>query len=149
MSQYADPDWVLGAARRMGDWGREDPASWAEAWRRTYYERGGNNRSAAERGSPRSAGYGLWFVGRIREADRPFRRLSIYEVDRRLGKNAAYAELALRFLQGGRDPEDLKELWLAVRKAFRQETGRDPAHAQAGALDVAAGLFLGDHVQWD
>lgn len=140
-------DWVQLTARRMDEASKEDTEYWRANWSNSYYELGGKNQSSSIKGCPMHAAYGLWFLGRIRGSKRPILNWDLRKIDEKLGKNAAYAILALQYLQGTRGSVVRVEnwtrakLWAEVQKAYKQELRKKPAQSEQGAIGIVLGLF--------
>src|ERR1035437_7890675 len=93
--------WIKGTAKRMENAGRDDRASWNRAWGEEYIALGGQSASCGTKGCPRAAAYALWYLGYVRGTNRERLDWPIAKVYAELGKNGAYAVIALRLLQSG------------------------------------------------
>ena len=133
--------WVRKTMEKMNAIGQGDSDTWNRFWLRTYTELGGASENSGSKGCPRSAAYGLWRLGRIVGSGKPFQNWSIRKVKERLGKNAAYAVLALDLLEVGWEAKDIEGLWIEVRRLYQQELDETPARTQQGAITVASVLF--------
>ena len=89
-----------------------------------------DNLLAGEKGCPRAAGYGLWFLGRLVGGGRAVQNWPIDRVNKDLGKNAAYAIIAVDLLASGAKPSH-QELWPGsaglLRSALPGTIGNDGA----------------------
>lgn len=132
--------WVLGTARKMQDARTDTQATWNNSWLERYRELGGCSKTSGSKGCPRAAAYGLWFLGRLRETGRPFLSWTVPQIDRDLGKNAAYAVIAANLLQQGASPA-VGGLWPLVQDHYRAETGHEPAGKDQGEIKLVVALF--------
>jgi len=62
-------------------------------------------------------------------------------VDSRLGKNAAYAFLALHLLSSRSVAPDVSEIWDAVKDNYRRRLATEPGKNEKAAVRVALGLL--------
>jgi len=134
--------WVSGTAAKMEAAGAEDRKTWSRYWLETYQALGGSSTSTGTKGCPKCAAYALWYLGWLRRSKRPALSWSVNEVRDKLGKNAAYAVIALRLLRQGRRSRPLDQLWESVRQEFKRETGKTPATFKNGAVELTVGLFV-------
>lgn len=133
--------WVLGTAKKMEAAGVEDRESWSRYWVETYDALGGAS-SSGSKPCPRSAAYGIWYLGWLKGSRRPALSWSINEIGEKLGKNAAYAAIAFCLLRQGARPKPAGQLWESVQREFNRETGKTAANTEQGAVKLAIGLFL-------
>lgn len=133
--------WVRKTIEKMSAIAQDDRQTWSRAWLQAYVELGGTSENSGSKACPRSAAYGLWRLGRIAGSGKPFQNWPIERVREELGKNAAYAVLALDLLEVGWQPKDIESLWIEVRRLYRQKLADTPARTQQGAVKVASILF--------
>src|SRR5947199_5856859 len=86
--------WVRDTVARMERAGATDVHDWTRFWDQSYIALGGRSKSGAK-GCPRTAAYALWSLGRLRYSTKNFLSLSIADIDSQIGKNAAYAIIAV------------------------------------------------------
>jgi len=132
--------WVLGTVDRMNRAGATDRREWNHFWFETYKELGGHSGATGAKVCPRTAAYGLWFLGRLVRGGRPLQKWPVQRVDGELGKNAAYAVIAADLLVSGTN-QSPRELWLSVQAHYIQRTRRNPAATEQGGVKVAVILF--------
>ncbi len=132
--------WVHGTARKMLAAKSESRATWNEAWFETYLELGGQSRTTGEKGCPKSAAYGLWSLGLLAGVARNFRKWSIAQVRKELGKNAAYAVIAAELMTGGAAPT-VPSLWPRIRKRYEELTGEEAARSEQGEIRLVIALY--------
>jgi hypothetical protein len=133
--------WVRRTIEKMQSMGASGVGAWNAAWLETYLELGGKSKETGRKGCPRSAAYGLWCLGLVAGGGKPRQDYPIPRVDRELGKNAAYAAIAIDLLQAAAIPEDHDLLWSRVRRRYIELTGELPATTDQGAVKVASILF--------
>ena len=138
--------WVQGTITRMRTAGANDVATWNRHWFLTYRDLGGKSEKSGSKGCPRSAAYGLWRLGRIAGGGQQFQNFSLDRVKRDFGKNAAYALLALGFLENGRNHNASETLWSEVKREYRLRFRDRPAKSEQGALKVTYSLFKEGHL---
>ncbi len=95
---------------------------------------------------PAGSSVGLWYLGLLKDAGRPHLPWSLREVDTRLGKNCAYAVLAIQLLTKGYVPQNPAGLWKDVKQAYRTKTQTDPGDWEMAAVKVALALFREGHI---
>lgn len=134
--------WVSGTAAQMEAAGVEDRKTWSRYWVEAYQDLGGTSTSTGTKECPMCAAHGLWYLGLVKGSKRPPLTWSVNEVTNKLGKNAAYAVIALRLLRQDRRSRPLDQLWESVRQEFKRETGKTPATFKNGAVELTVGLFL-------
>ena len=134
--------WVLGTAERMEVAGVEDRKTWSRYWVETYQALGGTSTSTGTKGCPKCAAYALWYLGWLKGSKRPGLSWSVNQIRHNLGKNAAYATIAVRLIQQDAQPYPVGQLWKSVQREFERETGETAAHSEQGAVKLAVGLFL-------
>lgn len=147
LSKVPATEWIQGTIAKMNRDGVDDRRSWAERWAATYFELGGKKLSLARKACPRSAAYGLWQLGRIREGGRRWDDVGLARILREHSTNTAYAVLALQLLdqdaqlRGG-------VLWARVRAAYRQHfpLEPEPAEGEEGEVRLACILFDEDQI---
>ena len=130
--------WVGGTIQKMVRARTVERRDWARFWFDTYRELGGTSRTSGTKGCPRSAAYGLWFLGRVAGADRPRLCWPLQRVMDELGRNAAYAILAMDFASEARG--ELTQTWQQVQQEFRKSTGKEPARSEQGEVRLALAL---------
>lgn len=134
-------DWVQQTIRQMNAAGRDDFKTWSNYWLKTYVDLGGTNViNSGPKGCPKHAAYGLWSLGRIANGGRAFQNWTIGKINRELGKNAAYAVLALDLLEMKHNWSQT-ELWSKVQESYQRKLGEPPAQSEQGAIKIAFGLF--------
>jgi hypothetical protein len=138
--------WVMRTIEKMNNAGKEDIESWSYCWYKTYQELGGNSIGSGTKGCPQHAAYGLWRLGRIIGTDIPYQNYPISFINKKYGKNATYAVLALDLLQDGRAFRDIDDLWNQVKLLYRRTLNQDPANSQQGAITIALTLFKEDQI---
>lgn len=134
--------WVSGTAEKMEATGVEDRRAWSSYWVETYKALGGASSSTATKGCPKCAAYALWYLGWLKGSKRPALSWSVNEIRHNLGKNAAYAAIAVRLLRQGAQPYPVDQLWKSVGHEFKRATDENAANSEQGAVKLAAGLFL-------
>jgi len=134
--------WIRGTIEKMNRFGKRDIQSWRDYWLETYRELGGQSDESGSKGSPIHAAYGLWRLGRIKNANIPYQHKRIDFINQNYGKNAAYAVLALDLLENRQDARDKANLWHLVQDFYRRTTHEEPAISQQGAVTVAVALFV-------
>lgn len=132
--------WVCGTTDKMRESGTESISDWNRFWLDTYRELGGISDESGAKGCPRAAAYGLWYLGLVQNSGRQARRLPIREVNRELGKNAAYAVVAADLLQCG-GPRFATSLWPLVQARFTELTDVAPADSEQGEIKLVVALF--------
>ncbi|HUU26233.1 MAG TPA: hypothetical protein VM123_00340 [archaeon] len=139
--------WVLGTIEKMNDAGRNDFETWSNYWFSTYKDLGGQSDSSGSKGCPQLATYGLWRLGRISNSGKDFQIWTLERVNEELGKNAAYAVLALDLLEMKRSEKDTEshpskaKLWAKVQELYQKKLGEPPARSEQGAIKIALSLF--------
>lgn len=139
--------WFRKTVEKMESSNVDDSSSWKTFWIETYSELGGEN-SSGTKGCPRLAAFGLWYLGRIVINERPFKKWSIKKIDKELGKNVAYAVIALDLLEQGKGARHKGEFWGKIRYLYNQETGIEAAKSEQGAVRVATILFNEDLIRY-
>jgi hypothetical protein len=127
---------------KMNAVGKDDIETWNECWFQTYKDLGGQSHNSGTKACPKHAAYGLWYLGRITNGGKAFRSWTIEKVNQELGKNAAYAVLALEILT--REPEMIyfqSDLWSQVQRLYLQKIGEPAALSQQGQMTIILGLF--------
>ena len=140
--------WVQRTIERMNAVGKDDFETWSNYWFRTYKDLGGQSDSSGSKECPKHAAYGLWCLGRISNCGKTFQNWTLDRVNKELGKNAAYAVLALELLERKRGDKDTvgfwskAELWAIVQELYQVKIGEPPAQSEQGAVKIALGLFM-------
>ena len=140
--------WMQRTIERMNAAGKEDFETWSNYWFRTYKDLGSQSDSSGSKECPKHAAYGLWRLGRISNSGKAFQNWTLDRVNKELGKNAAYAVLALDLLERKRGAKDTEgywskaELWAKVQELYQKKRGEPPAQSEQGAVQVALGLFM-------
>lgn len=132
--------WICGTADKMHESDSKSISDWNRFWLETYRELGGTSDESGSKSCPRAAAYGLWNLGRVRESGRQARRLSVREVNRELGKNAAYAVIAVDLLQRGAS-QSASSLWPLVQARYTELTDEAPADSEQGEIKLVVALF--------
>ena len=133
--------WIRGTIEKMNGFGKRDIQSWSHYWLETYKELGGQSDESGSKGCPQHAAYGLWRLGRIKEANISYQQKAIKSINQEYGKNAAYAVLALDLLEKRQSTRDNANLWIQVQDLYRKTIHEEPAKSQQGAVTVAVTLF--------
>ena len=134
--------WVAFVARSMEAGATpEDRVAWAKAWRRGYRAAGGRSLATGEKGCPRAAVYGLWYLGRLASSSRALERWPLDRINTELGRNAAYAFLALGEIAAHPDRPD-EQVWAEVRRQFHRRIGEEPAASEQGQVKVVRALAV-------
>ena len=139
--------WGRRTIERMNAAGKDDVDTWSNYWLRTYKDLGGQSDSSGSKECPKRAAYGLWRLGRISNSGKTFQNWTVERINEELGKNAAYAVLALDLLERKRNEKDTEgdwskaELWAKVQELYQKKLGEPPAQSEQGALKIALGLF--------
>jgi len=134
--------WVIGTIKKMKKAGKDDFKTWSNYWFRTYKDLGGKSDSSGSKGCPKYATYGLWRLGHISKSGKPFQNWALERVNEELGKNAAYAVLALDLLERKRSEKYTEsKLWAEVQEQYQKKFGESPAKSEQGAIKIARGLF--------
>ena len=133
-------EWVFQTAELMSEpTPLSDRSHWVRAWGETYSKLGGLSRSCGNKGCPRAAAFGLWYLGRLKATGRTLQKWPASRVVKELGRNASYAVIAADLYAG--DPRQApREAWRAVRRNFRRETGQDATHGEQGQVRVVWAL---------
>jgi hypothetical protein len=145
----ADPSRLFGID--IGDWVSDtvllmseptplsDRSHWVQAWGDTYSKLGGLSRSCGNKGCPRAAAFGLWYLGRLAPTSRTLQKWPVSRVVKELGRNASYAVIAADLY--AEDPErSPREAWRVVRRAFRRCTGQEATQGEQGQVRVVWAL---------
>lgn len=132
--------WVRGTIERMNAAGKDDIESWCNYWFQTYKDLGGTSDTSGSKGCPQHAAYGLWRLGRISNSGMPFQNWTLERVNKELGKNAAYAVLALELLES-KHGWSKTDLWSRVQESYQQKIGEQSAKSEQGAIKISFGLF--------
>jgi hypothetical protein len=132
--------WVLGTAEKMQKAGTEAVRDWNRYWLETYRELGGRSDQSGSKGCPRAAAYALRFLGRLRGGGRALRSWAVPQVNRELGKNAAYVAIAAESLTQG-DAPAADRLWPFVQARYEDETGQEAAVSEQGEIKLVVALF--------
>ena len=133
--------WIRGTIEKMNRFRKRDIQSWSHYWLETYKELGGQSDESGSKGCPQHAAYGLWRLGRIKEANISYQQKTIKSINQEYGKNAAYAVLALDLLEKRQAARDKANLWIQVQDKYRKTVHEKPAKSQQGAITVAVTLF--------
>ncbi len=139
--------WVRGTIKRMNAAGKDDFETWSYYWFKTYKDLGGQSDSSGSKECPKHAAYGLWYLGRISNSGKTFQNWALKRVNEELGKNTAYAVLALVLLENKRSEKGTEgdwskaELWAKVQELYQKKVGESPAQSEQGAVTIASGLF--------
>jgi hypothetical protein len=134
--------WVRRTIEKMNTAEKDDFKTWSNYWFKTYKDLGGQSDSSGSKGCPKHATYGLWRLGRISNSGKAFQNWTLERVNKELGKNAAYAVLALGLLERKRSEKYTEaELWAKVKELYQKKLGEPPAKSEQGAIKIALGLF--------
>ncbi len=133
-------DWVQRTIARMNAAGKDDFETWSNYWSQIYKDLGGTSDNSGSKECPKHAAYGLWRLGRISNSGKAFQDWTLEKVNKELGKNAAYAVLALDLLESKRNWSKT-ELWSKVQESYQQKIGEPSAKSEQGAIRIALGLF--------
>ena len=120
--------------------GTVETSDWVRFWLQTYRELGGQSIDSGNKGCPRAGAYGLWYLGRLVRGGRALQARPLLDVDRDLGKNAAYGLIAADMLDDG-ESASLSELWPVVRNEYLRQTGKEAARTEQGEVRVVRVLF--------
>ena len=132
--------WVRGTIEQMNAAGKDDIESWGNYWFQTYKDLGGTSDTSGSKGCPQHAAYGLWRLGRISNSGMAFQNWTLERVNKELGKNAAYAVLALDLLESKHEWSKT-DLWSKVQESYQQKIGEQSAKSEQGAIKISLGLF--------
>jgi hypothetical protein len=132
-------EWMLRTVAKANKEGCSNGRSWAELWEDSYKEVGGRSMSVGQKGCPKNAAYGLWLLGRVKGAGRVWLDISVSDVNKEHGKNAAYAVLAVDILAEGND-YDVQQLWQRVKLLYLAATGEAPASKEQGQIRLVLAL---------
>ncbi len=141
--------WVRGTIEKMNRFGKRDIQNWSQYWLETYKELGGRSNESGSKGCPQHAAYGLWRLGRIKEASIPYQHQTISLINQEYGKNAVYAILALDILEKHQAARDDASLWRQVQNLYKKIIHEEPAKSQQGAITVAVTLFEDGQIATD
>jgi hypothetical protein len=133
--------WIRGTIGKMNRFGKPDFQSWSNYWLETYRELDGLKDECGSKDCPKYAAYGLWRIGRIKDANVPYQEKAINDINHEYGKNAAYAALALDLLEKRQAARDNANLWIQVQEIYRRTIHEELAKSQQGAITVAVTLF--------
>ena len=137
-------NWVGGAVEKMRRDDTESVSNWNRYWLETYFDLGGTSKESSRKGCPKAAAYGLWFLGRLKNSGRNTLDLTVEEVNLQLGKNAAYALIAVDLLQNGAS-RSAKSLWPLVQHRYMELTGTAAARSEQGEIRLVVALFGEGH----
>jgi hypothetical protein len=133
--------WVRETIDKMNSSGKHDFYSWNDYWRKTYLQLGGKSIKSGSKECPKHAAFGLWRLGRIKNANVSFQKVPITNIHQEYGKNAVYAVLALNLLAAKPSRISKAGLWRQVQEKYRELVHEEPAISQQGAVTVAQTLF--------
>ena len=133
--------WIRGTIEKMNRFRKRDIQSWRDYWLETYRELGGQSDESGSKSCPLHAAFGLWRLGRIKDANIHYQHKGIIFINQKYGKNAAYAVLALDLLENRQDARDNANFWIQVQDFYRRTIHEEPAKSQQGAVTVAVALF--------
>jgi hypothetical protein len=122
----------------MLEGGHESKLEWNRYWLATYHSLGGESPETGAKGCPKAASFGLWYLGFL--GNRPRLDWTIARIDQELGKNAAYAAIAIKLLLAGAS-QDIAVLWPAVRDFYHEITGEEAAGSEQGEVRLVVALF--------
>ena len=64
-------EWVLGTIQKMNELRSTDVRDWTKVWYEVYQELGGKTPNSGNKGCPRVAAFGLWYLGLVKGGGRP------------------------------------------------------------------------------
>jgi len=132
--------WVLRAIEKMHVNSSDDKQLWNKCWLEAYSEIGGRSENTGSKPCPKAAIYGLWYLGRIVGSKRTQLIWPIEKIRKNLGKNAAYAVLALGLLEQQYDGS-LQALWQEVQMLYQQKLSEKPADSEQGEIALTMLLY--------
>lgn len=132
--------WVKQTIEKMNAAGKDDFETWSKYWLQTYKDLGGKSDNSGSKECPKHSAYGLWRLGRISNSGKTFQNWTLERINKELGKNAAYAVLALDLLES-RNGWSKSELWSKVQERYQQKIGEPSAVSEQGAIRISLGLF--------
>ncbi len=132
-------EWLLRSVAKADEEGRSDSRTWATCWEESYRELGGCKVSVGRKPCSKNAAYGLWLLGRIKGTGRAWQNISVCDVNREMGKNAAYAVIAVDVLADGTN-RNTRQLWEQVKHLYAAVTGELPAINQQGQISLVLAL---------
>ena len=132
--------WVQRTIEQMNATGKDDFQTWSKYWFQTYKDLGGISDESGSKKCPQHAAYGLWRLGRISNSGKAFQNWTLERINEELGKNAAYAVLALDLLES-KSGWSKTELWSKVQESYQQKIGKPSAKSEQGAIGISLGLF--------
>lgn len=132
--------WIRRTIEKMEAIATDDKKTWGKLWLKTYCELGGVSRYTGLKECPKCAAYGLWFLGQISGSKRPLQNWSIRQIREELGKNAAYATLAINVLNKN-DAISGRALWQEVQSLYQRKLSENPANSDQGAVTLTKLLY--------
>ena len=130
--------WIYGTIDKVQcDW------EWNEAWKKTYWEIGGQSEESAIKNCPKNGAKTLYELGRIINSKFAYQDVTPQYVRNNHGKNGVYSFLALRILSEseGKSQIELSDLWDNVKRDYLEELDEEPANSNNGATTVAYKLW--------
>ena len=118
----------------------DEKQRWNEYWLEAYFSLGGTKSNTGSKPCPKAAAYGLWYLGRIVGSNRTKLKWSIEQIRKHLGKNAAYAEMAIGLLEQ-KDYGSVHALWQEVQFLYQQKLSEKPAHSEQGEIALTMLLY--------
>lgn len=137
--------WVQRTIEKMQAVGADDKQMWDRFWLETYFELGGKSRATGSKGCPKAAAYGLWYLGRISGSERPRQNWSIEKIREHLGKNAAYAVLAITLLDD-KNTRSGQALWQEVQRLYQRKLMEKPADSEQGEIVLTKLLYSANRI---
>jgi hypothetical protein len=82
-------------------------------------------------------------LGRIKDGGRAWQGVSVCDANRELGKNVAYAIIAVDLLADGSE-YGTAQLWELVKRSYLAATGEAPASSEQGQIRLVQALAKRD-----
>jgi hypothetical protein len=132
--------WVQRTMEKMQDKNSDDKQLWNACWLEAYIEIGGKSENTGSKPCPKAAAYGLWYLGHIVGSERTQQNWPLAKIRKYLGKNAAYAVLALGLLENKYDGS-VQALWQEVQSLYQQKLLEKPADSEQGEIALTMLLY--------
>jgi len=138
-------DWVEETAKKMDSSGNIDIETWDKFWVDAYKNvfNKSQETATAEKGCPRKAAYAIWLLGQLTCSNRQKIRLTetlVPRIANDLGKNAAYAVIAIIFVNNHGKEHSFQSIWQRVKSDFRRIVGQEPAESDQGPVELVISL---------
>ena len=133
--------WVQKTIERMNSIRATDKKTWNKFWLETYCELGGESGNTGKKPCPKAAAYGLWRLGWVKLRKVEKSNLSIAEINKIYGKNAAYAILTIELLANGDKSYTQESLTELVRNKYKEHFNESVTLSNIEAIKVGKLLY--------